>query len=124
MALQRELLGQRLTDHASPDDEYVHNTGWYVPRGVAVKGPSPRLLLQVDRLPPPVPAKKSIQLMPWCTIPIEADCSLDLDLNHPIISPQGLPSSTIVFRILHPILASTLCDANPLARIAGPMRAL
>ncbi len=59
-------------------------------------------------------------LLPCCTIPIEAECSFGLDSHHPIISLQGIPSSVIVFRILHPILASTLCDANPLARIAGP----
>ena len=58
--------------------------------------------------------------LPCCTIPIEAECSFGLDSHHPIISLQGIPSSVIVFRILHPILASTLCDANPLARIAGP----
>jgi hypothetical protein len=58
--------------------------------------------------------------LPCCTIPIEAECSFCLDSHHPIISLQGSPSAVIVFRILHPILASTLCDANPLARIAGP----
>jgi hypothetical protein len=58
--------------------------------------------------------------MPCCTIPIVAECSFVLDSHHPIISLQGIPGSIIVFRILHPILASTLCDANPLARIAGP----
>ena len=62
----------------------------------------------------------SRQQLPCCTIPIEAEYSFGLDSHHPIISLQGIPSSVIVFRILHPILASTLCDANPLARIAGP----
>ena len=58
--------------------------------------------------------------LPCCTIPIEAECLFGLGSHHPIISLQGIPSSVIVFRILHPILASTLCDANPRARIAGP----
>ncbi len=64
--------------------------------------------------------KRFGHFLPCCTIPIEAECSFGLDSHHPIISLQGIPSSVIVFRILHPILASTLCDANPLARIAGP----
>jgi hypothetical protein len=58
--------------------------------------------------------------LPCCTIPIETECSFGLDSHHPIISLEGIPSSVIAFRILPPILASTLCDANPLARIAGP----
>ena len=30
-----------------------------------------------------------------------------------IISLSGIPSAVMVLRILHPILASTLCAANP-----------
>ena len=62
--------------------------------------------------------------MPWCTTPIEAESSLGPDSHHPIISLSGIPSAVMVFRILHPILASTLCAANPLARIAEPTIAL
>ena len=62
--------------------------------------------------------------LPWCTTPIEAESSLGPDSHHPIISLSGIPSAVIVLRILHPILASTLCAANPLARIAEPMIAL
>ena len=62
--------------------------------------------------------------MPWCTTPIEADSSLGPDSHHPIISLSGIPSAVMVFRILYPILASTLCAANPLARIAEPTIAL
>ena len=58
--------------------------------------------------------------LPWCTTPIEADSSLGPDSHHPIISLSGIPSAVMVLRILHPILASTLCAANPLARIAEP----
>ena len=61
---------------------------------------------------------------PWCTTPIEAESSLGPDSHHPIISLSGIPSAVIVLRILHPILASTLCAANPLARIAEPTIAL
>ena len=46
------------------------------------------------------------------------------DCHHPILKPSGIPSAAMVFRILHPILASTRCDASPLARIAGPPMAL
>ena len=60
----------------------------------------------------------------WCTTPIEADSSLGPDSHHPIISLSGIPSAVMVLRILHPILASTLCAANPLARIAEPTIAL
>ena len=63
-------------------------------------------------------------VLPWCTTPIEADSSLGPDSHHPIISLSGIPSAVIVLRILHPILASTLCAANPLARIAEPTIAL
>ena len=63
-------------------------------------------------------------LMPWCTTPIEAESSLGPDSHHPIISLSGIPSAVMVLRILHPILASTLCAANPLARIAEPTIAL
>ena len=62
--------------------------------------------------------------LPWCTTPIEADSSLGPDSHHPIISLSGIPSAVMVFRILHPIFASTLCAANPLARIAEPTIAL
>ena len=62
--------------------------------------------------------------LPWCTTPIEADSSLGPDSHHPIISLSGIPSAVMVFKILHPILASTLCAANPLARIAEPTIAL
>ncbi len=62
--------------------------------------------------------------VPWCTTPIEAESSLGPDSRHPIISLSGIPSAVMVFRILHAILASTLCAANPLARIAEPTMAL
>ncbi len=62
--------------------------------------------------------------VPWCTTPIEAESSLGPDSHHPIISLSGIPSAVMVLRILHPILASTLCGANPLARIAEPTIAL
>ena len=62
--------------------------------------------------------------LPWCTTPIEAESSLGPDSHHPTISLSGIPSAVIVLRILHPILASTLCAANPLARIAEPTIAL
>ena len=62
--------------------------------------------------------------LPWCTTPIEAESSLGPDSHHPVISLSGIPSAVMVFRILHPILASTLCAANPLARIAEPTIAL
>ena len=51
--------------------------------------------------------------VPWCTTPIEAESSLGPDSHHPIISLSGIPSAVMVLRILHPILASTLCAANP-----------
>ena len=60
------------------------------------------------------PAERGAGL-PWCTTPIEADSSLGPDSHHPIISLSGIPSAVIVWRILHPILASTLCAANLLA---------
>ena len=66
----------------------------------------------------------SVSQMPWCTTPIEADSSLGPDSHHPIISLSGIPSAVMVLRILHPIRASTLCAANPLARIAEPTIAL
>ena len=69
-------------------------------------------------------ARSSASAVPWCTTPIEADSSLGPDSHHPIISLSGIPSAVMVFRILHPILASTLCAANPLARIAEPTIAL
>ena len=62
--------------------------------------------------------------LPWCTTAINAENSIGRDCHHPIISPSGIPSAVIVFRILHPILASTRCDTCPLARIAGPTMAL
>ena len=63
-------------------------------------------------------------LVPWCTTPIEAESSLGPDSHHPFISLSGIPSAVMVLRILHPILASTLCAANPLARIAELTMAL
>ena len=51
--------------------------------------------------------------LPWCTTPIEAESSLGPDSHHSIISLSGIPSAVIVLRILHPILASTLCAATP-----------
>ena len=71
-----------------------------------------------------VDAPDSGEKVPWCTTPIEADSSLGPDSHHPIISLSGIPSAVMVLRILHPILASTLCAANPLARIAEPTIAL
>ena len=62
--------------------------------------------------------------VPWCTTPIEPESSLGPDSHHPIISLSGIPSAVMVLRILRPILASTLCAANPLARIAEPTIAL
>ena len=53
-------------------------------------------------------------LLPWCTTRIEAKSSLGPDSHHPIISLSGIPSAVMVLRILHPILASTLCAANPI----------
>ena len=73
------------------------------------------------------PALQEIEggdVLPWCTTPIEAESSLGPDSHHPIISLSGIPSAVMVLRILHPILASTLCAANPLARIAEPTIAL
>ncbi len=64
--------------------------------------------------------QSTVEPLPWCTTPIEAESSLGPDSHHPIISLSGIPSAVIVLRILHPILASTLCAANPLARIAEP----
>ena len=72
----------------------------------------------------PTRVKVSTCALPWCTTPIEAESSLGPDSHHPIISLSGIPSAVIVLRILHPILASTLCAANPLARIAEPTIAL
>ena len=69
-------------------------------------------------------APKRSRPVPWCTTPIEAESSLGPDSHHPIISLSGIPSAVMVLRILHPILASTLCAANPLARIAEPTIAL
>ena len=66
----------------------------------------------------------AVDALPWCTTPIEAESSLGPDSHHPIISLSGIPSAVMVLRILHPILASTLCAANPLARIAEPTIAL
>ena len=79
-------------------------------------------------LPRPVPKLGPFEIghksVPWCTTPIEAESSLGPDSHHPIISLSGIPSAVMVLRILHPILASTLCAANPLARIAEPTVAL
>ena len=70
------------------------------------------------------PIPKAEEAVPWCTTPIEAESSLGPDSHHPIISLSGIPSAVMVLRILHPILASPLCAANPLARIAEPTIAL
>ena len=51
----------------------------------------------------------AVDALPWCTTPIEAESSLGPDSHHPIISLSGIPSAVMVLRILHPILASTLC---------------
>ena len=88
------------------------NSGRDIPRRHVVRG-----MAGVVRL-------ISIVVLPWCTTPIEAESSLGPDSHHPIISLSGIPSAVIVLRILHPILASTLCAANPLARIAEPTIAL
>ena len=73
---------------------------------------------------PPAHGSEVSPAVPWCTTPIEAESSLGPDSHHPIISVSGIPSAVLVLRILHPILASTLCAANPLARIAEPTIAL
>ena len=62
--------------------------------------------------------------MPWCTTPREAECLLLRPNSHGSMWPSGIPSAVMVFRILHPILASTLCEESPLARIAEPTIAL
>ena len=72
----------------------------------------------------PKSGSNSSTRVPWCTTPIEAESSLGPDSHHPIISLSGIPSAVMVLRILHPIFASTLCAANPLARIAEPTIAL
>ena len=59
-------------------------------------------------------------LLPWCTTPIEAESSLGPDSHHPIISLSGIPSAVIVLRILHPILASTLCAATSSCAVLPP----
>ena len=76
----------------------------------------PRVMAEISKL--------VVGMVPWCTTPIEAESSLGPDSHHPIISLSGIPSAVMVLRILHPILASTLCAANPLARIAEPTIAL
>ena len=92
-------------------------------RGAARKGGPYR---EGIRGPPPTLDCRSTTLrggsdqLPWCTTPIEAESSLGPDSHHPIISVSGIPSAVMVLRNLHPILASTLCAANPLARIAEP----
>ena len=85
-----------------------------------------RSLFALMKLDNDVPDHTTIsrRKVPWCTTPIEADSSLGPDSHHPIISLSGIPSAVMVLRILHPILASTLCAANPLARIAEPTIAL
>ena len=80
----------------------------------------PRSLSEKEKTSSNFPASS----LPWCTTPIEADSSLGPDSHHPIISLSGIPSAVMVLRILHPIRASTLCAANPLARIAEPTIAL
>ena len=75
-------------------------------------------------MPAVLPSSITTFSMPWCTTPIEAESSLGPDSHHPIILLSGIPSAVMVLRILHPILASTPCAANPLARIAEPTIAL
>ncbi len=58
--------------------------------------------------------------VPCCITPPLADPAAPL-CSHPIISPFGIPNVVIRFKILQPILVSTLCDASRLARIDGPM---
>ncbi len=88
--------------------------------------PSPQTRSRVKRLliVCAIKRKNGHDKLPWCTTPIEAESSLGPDSHHPIISLSGIPSAVMVLRILHPILASTLCAANPLARIAEPTIAL
>ena len=52
--------------------------------------------------------------MPWCTTPLRAERSpVTPPAGHPIISPSGIPSAVMVFRILHPNLTSTLWTPVP-----------
>ena len=98
----------------------------YMNRVITVR--SPILHRPTRRQPTPPPFRSTVQLdsrrcsdrLPWCTTAITVESSIGRDCHHPIISPSGFPSAAIVFRILHPILASTSCDASPLAHIAGP----
>ena len=53
-----------------------------------------------------------------------AKSSPGAESRHPIIWLSGIPRAVIRLRILHPIVASTLCVARPLARIAGPKMVL
>ena len=50
----------------------------------------------------------------------DSESSLGPDSRHPIISLSGIPSAVMVFKILHAMLASTVCAANPLARMLSP----
>ncbi len=62
--------------------------------------------------------------LPCCTKAKERELRLVPALDQSIITPSGIPSPVITFRIRHPILASTLCDDSRLARIAEPTIAL
>ena len=93
------------------------------PARAAPRG-SPRPTACPTRTAPAEDTPRGTMKVPWCTTPIEAESSLGPDSHHPIISLSGIPSAVMVFRILHPIFASTLCAANPLARIAEPTIAL
>ena len=50
--------------------------------------------------------------------------TLERPFAHPTITPCGIPSAVMVFRILHPIRASALCEESLLARIAKPTMGL
>ena len=90
-------------------------------------GQCKRALELLDHLAPPSGTSRCLQSndsLPWCTTPKKGRARLGRDWHHPIISPSGIPSAVMVLRILHPILASTLYDVSPLARIAGPTAVL
>ena len=96
--------------------EFWHRTGSHAIFFLADHSPGPEFVC--------VFRQDAGRSLPWCTTPIEAESSLGPDSHHPVISLSGIPSAVMVFRILHPIFASTLCAANPLARIAEPTIAL
>ena len=115
LALRDDVLLLRLATQARPTARRMaagESCCWRAPGGTRRETPCHR-----------VPDRTTGSL-PWCTTPIEAESSLGPDSHHPIISLSGIPSAVMVLRILHPILASTLCAANPLARIAEPTIAL